>query len=126
MNTISYFEIHSENPEKAADFYKTIFGWEFHLDPVVPIEYYRMTNTGKMFGGILRRKGPIPPREYGMNGFVCSIEVEDFNDMSAKIVANGGMIAVPQFPITGRCWNGYFADLDYNIFGIYQVDPTAK
>ncbi|HQF27637.1 MAG TPA: VOC family protein, partial [Bacteroidia bacterium] len=47
-------------------------------------------------------------------------------EMSTRILKNGGQIALPKFAIQGRCWQGYFIDLDNNTFGIFEVDSNAK
>lgn len=43
---------------------------------------------------------------------MCSMQVEDFDATLAKILANGGMIAIPKFAVLGKCWQGYFLDND--------------
>ena len=35
---------------------------------------------------------------------MCSMQVEDFDAMQEKILANGGMVAIAKFPVTGKCW----------------------
>ncbi len=42
------------------------------------------------------------------------------------ILQNGGQVALPKFAIPGRCWQGYFLDLDSNTFGIFEGDEKAK
>lgn len=46
MNTPSYFEIQADNPKRAVDFYRTVFGWSFELNAAAPIEYYRIETDG--------------------------------------------------------------------------------
>jgi predicted enzyme related to lactoylglutathione lyase len=125
MNTIAYFEIQSSNPKKSADFYHAIFGWHCEIDPSIPIEYYRITTDG-INGGILKRPVKTPPMEYGTNAFTCLIEVADFDATAKKIFDKGGKEALAKFAVTGKCWQGYFIDLDNNVFGIFQVDSAAK
>jgi len=126
MNTIAYFEIQASEPKKLVAFYKNIFGWNFVKDDLVPIEYYRMTNTDGILGAILKRPAKTPPSECGTNAFTCSVEVSDFDETAKKILANGGQVALPKFAIPGRCWQGYFIDTDNNVFGIFQADENAK
>jgi len=91
----------------------------------MPIEYYRI-ETNTINGGLLKRPANIPSPKQGTNAFVCSIEVDNFDEMSTRILKNGGQIALPKFAIQGRCWQGYFIDLDNNTFGIFEVDSNAK
>lgn len=76
MNTIAYFEIQASEPKKLVAFYKNIFGWNFVKDGLVPIEYYRMTNTDGILGAILKRPAKTPPSECGTNAFTCSVKDE--------------------------------------------------
>lgn len=125
MNTIGYFEIQSSNPKREMEFYTNIFQWKFIKENHVPIEYYRI-ETNTINGGLLERPVQTPPNQYGTNAYVCSIEVSNFDAMSALILKNGGRIAMPKFAIPNRCWQGYFLDLDNNTFGIFEADPNAK
>lgn len=125
MNTVSFFEIQSSDPERELAFYKRIFGWTFTKEDFVPIEYYRI-DTDTIFGGLLKRPASIPPSGAGTNAFTCSILVEDFNKTSELILQQGGTVALPKFAIPGRCWQGYFLDQDNNTFGIFQIDNNAR
>lgn len=125
VNSIRYFEIQLSNPEREIMFYNAVFGWVLTKDDNLPIEYYRIA-TNTINGGLLKRPNKIPPQEFGINAFVCSIQVENFNLTSEQILHLGGQIAMPKFAITGRCWQGYFLDQDNNTFGIFEVDLNAK
>ena len=120
MNTIGYFEIQANNPEKASGFYTNVFGWKFVEETGLAIKYRRIETSG-MCGGLLERPARIPPPECGTNAFTCSIEVADFDATAELILKNGGQIALPKFEVPGRCWQGYFLDNDGNTFGIFQA-----
>jgi len=125
MNTIGYFEIQSSDPGREIKFYESVFGWKFTMENLVPIEYYRIETNG-INGGLLKRPAKIPPPESGTNAFVCSIQVENFDNIQELIIKNGGQIALPRFAIPGKCWQGYFTDADNNTFGIFEVDINAR
>ena len=125
MNSISYFEIQATDPAKSVAFYQNIFDWKFTKDENLPIEYYRIETPG-MNGGILKRPVKTPPMEFGTNAFTCSVMVENFDKTAENIINNGGIVAMPKFAIPGKCWQGYFIDVDNNVFGIFQVDESAK
>ncbi len=125
MNTIGYFEIQSSDTQRDIEFYKNVFEWNFVKEEFVPIEYYRI-ETNTINGGLLKRPAKVPPTEVGTNAFVCSVQVENFDKTSDLIIQNGGQVALPKFAIPGRCWQGYFADLDNNTFGIFEADENAK
>ncbi len=125
MNSIVYFEIQSNDPQKCIEFYRNVFEWEFTKQDGLPIEYYRIKTSG-MEGGMFKRPAETPPLECGTNAFTCTLQVENFDAAAEKITANGGIVAMPKFAIPGMSWQGYFLDTDNNLFGIFEVDPNAK
>jgi predicted enzyme related to lactoylglutathione lyase len=124
VNGHLYFEIHADDPRRATDFYRTVFGWRFEKLDGLPVEYWRV-ETGGTRGGLLRRPSAAPRSGCGVNAFVCSIEVEDFDETSQTIAGAGGRVALEKFPIPGTYWQGYFTDTEGNTFGIFQVDAAA-
>lgn len=125
MNTIGYFEIQSSDPVREKAFYAAVFGWNFVLETHLPIEYYRI-ETGTMYGGLLKRPAAVPPLQSGTNAFTCSVQVTDFDTTAARILEQGGQVALPKFAVPGRCWQGYFIDPDNNTFGVFEVDASAQ
>jgi len=125
MNSIGYFEIQSDHPSAAVKFYEHVFGWTFERDPGRPIEYWRARTPG-MSGAILKRPAPAPSEPSGANAFVCSIQVENFDETSGVIIRNGGRVVLPKFAVPGRCWQGYFLDPEGNTFGVFEADAGAR
>ena len=125
MNTIGYFEIQSSDPQRDIQFYEVVFGWKFIKEEYVPITYYRI-ETNSINGGLLQRPAPVPPIGTGTNAFVCSVQVENYDATHQLIMKSGGQVALPKFAIPGRCWQGYYIDLDNNTFGIFEVNENAK
>jgi uncharacterized protein len=128
MNGHIYFEIQADNLNRASGFYRVVFGWKFHeheSQSAIPVEYLRI-ETGGTAGGMLKRPSDTPPPECGTNAFVCSVEVDDFDQTSGRILKNGGNISMPKFAIPGVCWQGYFTDTEGNTFGVFQVDENAQ
>ncbi|QER40249.1 VOC family protein [Acinetobacter suaedae] len=124
MNSIIYFEIQSTNPQRDTAFYQSIFGWNFEKVEGLPIEYYRIETKG-IHGGLLKRPVTTPPTECGTNAYTCTIEVDNFDETAARILSLGGIVAMEKFAIPDRCWQGYFLDLDNNVFGICEIDENA-
>ncbi len=79
-----------------------------------------------MEGLLLKRPVKTPPKAYGTNAFTCVIRIEDFDRIADLIIQHGGQVAMPKFAIPGKGWQGYFIDLDNNVFGILEVDEQAK
>lgn len=132
MNRVVHFEIQVENPERAIVFYKAVFGWEFIKWEGLGSDYWVVMTAEKdskeagINGGMLRRPCKTPPPEYGTNAFVCTMQVENFDDTAKKILIAGGVVAMPKFAIPKMAWQGYFLDTEGNTFGVHQADENAK
>jgi predicted enzyme related to lactoylglutathione lyase len=124
-NKIGYFEIQANDLARARDFYGQVFNWRFVREENLPIEYWRIEGAG-IYGGLLPRPAKIPVGEMGTNAYVCSIQVDKFDEIADKILAMGGVVAMPKFAVRGRCWQGYFLDTEGNTLGVFEVDEAAK
>ncbi|RJQ29894.1 VOC family protein [Candidatus Parcubacteria bacterium] len=130
MNRVVHFEIQAENPERAIKFYRDIFGWDFQRWGEQ--EYWMVMTAPKdskepgINGGLLPRPAKTPPKECGTNSYVCTVLVQNFDETAKKILAAGGIVAMPKFALPGMAWQGYFLDTEGNTFGIHQPDPNAK
>ena len=131
MNRVVHFEIQAEKPERAAKFYREIFGWKIEKWSG-PMDYWMVMTAEKdskelgINGGLLPRPAKAPLQECGANAFVCTIQVENFDETARKIKAAGGKVAMPKFAIPKMAWQGYFLDTEGNTFGIHQPDENAK
>ncbi len=132
MNRVVHFEIQAEDPKRAIDFYKTVFGWNFQKWEESPQDYWMIMTAEKdskepgINGGLLPRPAKIPPQECGTNAYACTVQVGNFDETAKKIEAAGGVVAMPKFAIPGMAWQGYFLDTEKNVFGVHQADPSAK
>lgn len=124
MNNIMYFEIQADDPKRAIKFYSDVFRWEFTKQEGLPIDYWQIKTDG-INGGLLKRPAKMSPPEHGTNSYVCSMEVDNFDIVATKILKLGGKIALEKFAIPGKCWQGYFLDLEGNTFGLFEVDADA-
>ena len=125
-----HFEIQTQNPERAMKFYTAVFGWEFVQWEKNP--YWMIMTAPKdskeagINGGLLQRPANLPPQGCGTNAFVCTMQVDNFDETAKKIVAAGGIVAMPKFALVGMAWQGYFLDTEGNTFGVHQADKNAK
>lgn len=128
-NRIVHFEIQVENVERAIKFYQTVFGWTF---PKWMDNYWGVMTAEKdskepgINGGLLLRPAKTPSVGFGTNAYVCTIQVDDFDETAKNILAAGGIVAMPKFSIMNMAWQGYFLDTEGNTFGVHQTDPNAK
>ena len=119
-NKVIHFEIPSDNPEKAMDFFKEVFDWKFQQ---FGNEQYWSVITGDekapgINGGLMKKRDPRQP-------VVNSIEVASIDEHTGKIEKAGGKIVVPKMAVPSVGWLAYFTDPDGNIHGIFQNDTTA-
>lgn len=126
MSRVIHFEIHADNPERAATFYSNLLGWEF-TKWNGPHEYW-LIKTGSdnqigINGGMHRRFGAIDGQ--AVIAFVCTVDVTSVDESLIKSQKLGGTIAVPKMSIPGVGWLCYCKDTEGNIFGMMQSDPTA-
>ena len=124
-----HFEIHAQNPERAAAFYKAVFNWTFSKWDG-PADYWLIC-TGPdsepgINGGMVLRRGPDPIDGQAVNAFVCTAHVESLDDTLSLALSKGATIAVPKMPIPFVGWLAYIKDTEGNIFGLMQPDSNAK
>lgn len=137
MNRVVHFEIHAEDPEKLATFYRGVFGWEVRKwdAPGAGFEYWIIMTAPENYkdeskwpginGGMVKRQGPKPQGGEPVNAFVCSLTVESVDDTIEKVEKAGGSIALPKMEIPGVGWLAYCKDPEGTIFGIMQ-DTSGK
>ncbi len=130
-NRLAHFEIHASNPENLVAFYTSVFGWEIKKWEGGQMEYWMIMSgksdePGGINGGLLRRHGPAPENGAAVNGYVCTMVVDNYDAFGEKILAAGGTVALPKMALVGMAWQGYFKDPDGNIFGLHQADTNAK
>ncbi len=125
MNRVMHFEIQADDVERAAVFYRVVFGWE--INKWEGMEYWMVMTADKdskepgINGGLLLRSSPAQAAEQGTNAFVCTVQVDDIDEVVAKVEKYGGKIAMPKFDIAQMAWQAYCLDTEGNTFGLHQV-----
>lgn len=120
MPRVVHFEISADDPERAVNFYRDVFGWEFRRWEGEEEDYYLvLTGEGPgIDGGLFRRREVV--------GHVNTVDVPDLDAFLEKVVAAGGTITIPKMPIPGLGWLAYVQDTEQSVVGLMQNDPTAK
>lgn len=131
MGRLIHFEIHVSDMERAKNFYGEVFGWSFQdWSDYAGMPYFGAVtgdeNELGINGALVQRKGNAPEQSQALNGYACTMGVENYDGTEAKIIANGGKVAMPKYALPGMAWQGYFIDTEGNIFGIHQPDVNAK
>lgn len=123
MPTIVHFDIGSDDPERAREFYEALFGWKMEKPPGMADYYLIETRDleGKPgVGGGLGKRGEPGQR------ITSYIGVSSIDEYVAKVESLGGKVVMPRMAVPG--W-GYLAicfDTEDNMFGLWQEDRGAK
>ncbi|MEO4055449.1 VOC family protein [Solibacillus sp. CAU 1738] len=131
MGRLIHFEIHVNDMERAKKFYGEVFDWKFEdWSNYAGMPYFgAVTGDEKepgINGALMQRQSASPETGQSLNSYVCTMGVEDYDSTAAKILNNGGNVAMPKYALPGMAWQGYFMDTEGNIFGIHQPDENAQ
>jgi len=127
MNRVVHFEIHAEDPARAITFYSGLFGWKF-TKWGESVEYWAVETGPKtepgIDGGLLPRRGIVDGQ--AVIAYICTIEINDLDEIMKKAQAMGATIVLPRMAIPGIGWLAYLKDTEGNVFGVMQSDPNAQ
>ncbi len=123
MPTIVHFNIPADDPERARNFYESLFDWKIEQLPG-PIPYFLIETTDLegnpgVGGGMAQRQEP----DERITQF---IGVDSIDAHIEKVEALGGSVVAPRMPVP--CW-GYLAlcrDTEQNLFGLWEEDSEAR
>lgn len=128
MPRVVHFEIYAQDLPRAIKFYQNVFDWK--MEEWAGMNYWMIT-TGPdsepgINGAILERPGPLPVEGQAVIAYACTVDVPNIDDTIAKVVENGGTLALDKMPVLGIGWLAYYKDSEGNIFGMMQRDPSAQ
>ncbi len=122
MPKVVHFEIHVDQPERALNFYETVFGWRASKWEG-PQDYWLLVTGPDGEPGI---NGGLMKRMHPEGSTYNSIEVPSVDQFAAKVIEFGGQIVLPKMAIPGVGYLAYCKDTEGNIFGITEFDNSAK
>jgi predicted enzyme related to lactoylglutathione lyase len=111
-----HFEIFAADPEAAARFYETVFGWTITKAGVPGDRPYWLIDTGEGELGINGGMGPQP----GFPGTTTTLGVDDVRAVLAAAEANGATVAMPPTEIPNVGTLAYITDPEGHAFGLMQ------
>lgn len=116
-----HFEIPVDDPERAADFYESAFGWQLARWEGAP---YWMATTG--VEGEPGINGALGQRSDQFQHVTFVIGVEDIEAAIKRVGEAGATITVEKNPIQGIGYSAYFSDPEGNIIGLFEPDDSAE
>jgi uncharacterized protein len=123
MPRIVHFENAYDDPIKAAEFYKNVFGWEAKSWESGEQPYWLITTgpDGEMGinGGFMKKMPNMP-------NVVNTIGVDDIDTYLKKVTDMGGRAVSKKMEITGMGWVIYCLDPGGVTFGLFQPEMSAK
>jgi len=136
-HTIVHFEIPADQPERAAKFYRELFGWEISRweGPTENMQYrepgfeYWMVKT-------VPTDAQGQPTRPGVNGGLMSrmfqgqapvnyVNVENVDDFIRKAERLGAKVLMGKHPVPGMGWFAQLNDPEGNVFAIWETDSNA-
>ncbi len=121
MPKVVHFEIPAENPERAGEFYKKVFGWKIEKWGG-PIDYWLVTTGADEEPGI---NGAIHENKT-FRSVVNTIAVDSVDDSLEKVKQAGGKVLIPKGAVAGLGYVAFAEDTEGNAFGVLQSDPSAN
>jgi predicted enzyme related to lactoylglutathione lyase len=122
MPRVIHFEFPVDDPDRAVDFYKNVFGWEINKWDG-PEDYWMITSGSEeepgIDGALMRRRDPG-------QGPINTVGIPSVDDFVAKITASGGQVVMPKMAIPSIGYFAYCSDTEGNVFGIMESDPSAQ
>jgi len=116
MNRVVHFEINADDPDKAAEFYASVFNWEI-TKWEGPVDYWLVTSGPDNEAGI---NGAIKHRSAPGLATVNTVEVPLIEEYVDKIINAGGKSITPKMEIPGIGFHIYCQDREGNVFGLLE------
>jgi predicted enzyme related to lactoylglutathione lyase len=118
MPRVVHFEIPADDPERAIEFYRRVFGWKIDKWEG-PFDYW-LVRTGE--DDKMGINGAIMTKEMG-EMVRNTIAVDSFDEFAKKIETEGGKLLTEKMDIPGVGTMALFQDTEGNISGILEPVP---
>ena len=120
QNRVVHFEIPSDDPQRAIEFFKTAFGWNFK--PYGDDYWFISTGDGSgmgIDGGLMKQTEHRMP-------VTNAVSVANLDETVQKIEQAGGHIVMPKMAVGDMGWVAYFTDPDGNMHSVWQNNENAQ
>lgn len=125
-NRLNHFALYTDDLERAKRFYAQVFNWGYN--EYGPSEFVQIKDSddeeGELIGALQSREySPIEEAVRGMEG---TIEVDDIDEIIAKVNGSGGRIVLGKAAIPEVGYLCKFLDTEGNLLCAMQYDPSAE
>jgi predicted enzyme related to lactoylglutathione lyase len=128
-STIVHFEIPADNPERAAKFYRELFGWKINKwENPNGIDYWMVETVPTNEQGMPVRpgvNGGMMPRMYPSQQPVNYISVASVDDAVARAERLGAKVMMGKTPVPGMGWFAQLTDPEGNVIAVWETDMAA-
>lgn len=125
-NRMTHFAIHTDNIERAKNFYSQVFDWGFAS--YGPPDFLQVkddkTENGELIGALQSRT--YSPVKEKLIGLECTVTVESVDEIIKRVQNNGGQIVMTKTAIPYVGWIIKFLDTEGNLVCAMQSDSGAK
>ncbi len=128
QNSVVFFELPADTPERAKKFYEKTFGWRIAHNPALDIYMVgtaesdargRSTEPGAINGLMSKRTNA--------DATTClTIDVSDIDSAIEGVKKNGGTIVQQKFEVPGTGSAAYFKDTEGNRVLLFQCFITKS
>ncbi|MFI6321946.1 VOC family protein [Nonomuraea sp. NPDC050556] len=114
-NTVTWFEVATDDPEGAERFYGSLFGWTYQRDPNAPVDYRMITYAGgsQPAGGLFNTKGDLPGHA------IFCVQVASVEAACAQAEELGGKVLHKSVGDGSGTDFAYLHDTSGNMFGVF-------
>jgi uncharacterized protein len=110
----SWVDLGTPDPAASAAFYSSLWGWDVQVGPPETGGYGIAHIRGRSVAGIGPQQNPGPPV------WATYVNVDNADDVAAKVTANGGTMFMEPFDVMDVGRMAFFADPAGAIIGMWQ------
>lgn len=112
----AWIELFTRNADAAADFYRTVFGWEaLPGDPAFG-GYRILQLDGRAVGGLMPNDGSYD----GPDTWTVYLATTDIHETVRKVTAAGGSVQMEPMQVGDLCWSAAITDAAGAALGAFQ------
>ena len=129
-NSVAHFEIYTDDDEKLAKFYTSLFDWNIQPMPGMNYSWVKTvatndkgmpTEPGGINGGMMKRPGG-----YTARAWVNYVNVDSVDASAKRAQELGAKVMKPKAAVPNMGWFVMLLDPEGNPFALWQSDPSAK